>query len=123
MNNDSILSKSNDIVMVDGLSYNVRDLNLDPKYIQFTIDGSTILNVVNTFKNTTSITLLKEGSEEPYGIYENILFSSALVSSEGSITVTFSITSDIDMRLKKLEEYQVDTDMILSDILYGGDEN
>lgn len=96
-------TESLDVVSFDGMEHVVKDLSIEKNAIRFTPDKLTIFNVLNTFKNVTSITISKEGSSEPYGVYENITFKSASVFADDSVQVTFSIMSDTDDRLRKLE--------------------
>lgn len=110
-----------DVVIVGGASYIVKDVRLDPSYIQFSLEDFSFQNAMNIFRDVTTLELSKNGSDHPYGIYDNIKFTSALVSANGDITITLSVKSDVVVRIELLEECQSLIEAIVAEVLFGGD--
>lgn len=101
-------------------------INVHPKIngIELSIQGAglNLETTKNKFKNITNLAIASSADANPYGYYENLVFSSISIDTENTITITYSITPDIEVRMKQIETRQEETEAILAEALYGGNE-
>lgn len=88
--------------------------------ISFTMADISIQKAVERFSDAEELALLE--GEVVYGIYKNLLFTSATVDAVGNVTLKYTIQSENDIRLKQLETSQAEQDAILAEILFGETE-
>lgn len=110
-----------DIVTVNGMEYRIRKLDVGLNHVQFITDDLTIHNALDIFKNVDTISLSKSNSTEAYATYENLVFASASISADGAVTVTMTILSYADIKMKESEKLQSNIEDIVSRLIYGED--
>ena len=91
-------------ITANGVEYATKSVTTKTDGIGFTLEGD-VSEISSAFKLVTELTVSGE-DKVVYGVYGNLSFSSAMVDSEGLITVFMSIKSDIEVRLDTLEQTQ-----------------
>ena len=91
-------------ITANGVEYAAKSVTTKMDGIGFTLGGD-VSEIASAFKLVTELTVSGE-DKVVYGVYGNLSFSSAMVDSEGLITVFMSIKSDIEVRLDTLEQTQ-----------------
>ena len=112
---------NSDIITVNGMEYNIRKLDVGLNHIQFITNDLTIHNAIDIFKDVDTVSLSKSNSTESYATYENLMFASASVAANGSVTVTMTILSYADIKMKESEKLQSNIEDIVSRLIYGED--
>lgn len=111
---------TSEYVIVAGESYKTASVTTGLNSIAFALSDMPIADAVSKFASVTELDV--SGADlQPYGVYQNLTFASAEVDAAGLVTVRFSITSDADVRLAALEQSQAEQNVVIADILYGGD--
>lgn len=111
---------TSEYVIVAGESYKTVSVTTGLNSIAFALSDMPIADAVSKFASVTELDV--SGADlQPYGVYQNLTFASAEVDVAGLVTVRFSITSDADVRLAALEQSQAEQNVVIADILYGGD--
>lgn len=116
-NNETV----SDIVTVNGMDFAISKLDVGLNHIQFTTNELSIYNALDTFKSVESISIMKSNTTEPYATYENLMFTSATISADESVTITMSILSYADIKMKEAEKLQSNIEEIVSKLVYGED--
>lgn len=91
-------------ITAGGIEYAAKSATTSIDGITFTLEGD-VSEIASAFKQVTELTVSGE-DKVVYGVYGNLSFSSAMVDSEGTVTVFMSIKSDIEVRLDTLERTQ-----------------
>lgn len=107
-------------VTSEGESYKTESVTTGLNSIAFTLSDMSIADAVSKFASVTELDV--SGADlQPYGVYQNLTFASAEVDAAGLVTVRFIIASATDVRLAALEQSQAEQNVVIADILYGGD--
>ena len=108
-------------ITANGTKYECQNVTTSTNSISFTMEGQEIDTISTAFKDVTELKVSNE-SEEVYGTYSNLMFESATVYKDGSITVVMHIPSATEVRLKSLESSQAEQDELIAEIMFGGEE-
>lgn len=100
---------------------NLESANCAIGFIDLTIATSTmgIQEAYDKFKGTTEFKLYNDGAVDPYGIYTNLVFSSATINSDETISVKFQVPTVDEIRLSNLEQAVEEHDLALASAVYG----
>lgn len=108
-------------VIVGDENYKTESVSTGIDSISFVFADMAITDAVEKFSGVTELKV--SGVDlEPYGIYSNLTFTSAAVTAEGIVTVTFHIASNTEVRIAELERTQSEQDVVITDMLFGGGE-
>lgn len=100
---------------------NLEDVNCTPGFIDLSIEPSTIgiQEAYDKFKGVSELKLYNDGAVDPYGIYTNLVFSSATINSDETISVKFQVPTVDEIRLSNLEQAVEEHDLALASAVYG----
>ncbi len=113
-------SDTHEYVIIGKENYKTESVNTGMNSISFILADMAIADAVEKFSSVTELKV--SGADlEPYGVYENLTFESATVNADGFVTVQFNIASAVDVRLLALEQSQAEQNVVIADILYGGE--
>lgn len=111
---------TSEYVVVGSEVYKTVSITTGLSSIAFTLSDMPIGDAVSKFSDVTGLGVA--GADlQPYGVYRNLNFVSATVNATGLVTVRFSIASAADVRLSALEQSQEEQNVVIADILYGGE--
>lgn len=75
--------------------------------IVMTMEDESVLGLEDFFADVTELTISFEGEEDPHGTYKHLELKSVTKNvSDGSVSVTMRIKSEIERRLDALEAEQ-----------------
>lgn len=106
-------------ITANGVEYATKSATTSIDGITFTLEGD-VSEIASAFKQVTELTVSGE-DKVVYGVYGNLSFSSAMVDSDGLVTVFMSIKSDMEQRVETLEQSQAEQDEVIAEIMYGGE--
>lgn len=117
------VSGTKEYVTINGKNYEVDAVSSGIGTLKFAIKSMPIADVVTEFSDATELSVSEDGMT-PYGIYKDISFLSATVYSDGAVTVTFRIASELEIRLANLEATQDMQDGAILELanMIGGEE-
>lgn len=115
------VSGTKEYVTINGKNYEVDAVSSGVGTLKFAIKSMPIADVVTEFSDATELSVSEDGMT-PYGIYKDISFLSSTVYSDGAVTVTFRIASTTESRIANLEATQVEQDIAISELVFGGTE-
>ena len=106
-------------ITANGVEYAAKAVTTSTNSISFVLEGQKIGDIETAFRQVTDLTVSGE-DKTVYGTYANLSFESAMVSEDGSITVTMHIPSTQDLRIAALETAVAEHDEAIAEI-YGGE--
>lgn len=106
-------------ITANGVEYAAKSVTTKMDGIGFTLEGD-VSEIASAFKSVTELTVSGE-DKVVYGVYGNLSFSSAMVDSEGLITVFMRIKQDMEQHVETLEQSQAEQDEVIAEIMYGGE--
>ena len=104
-------------ITANGVEYDTKSVTTKMDGIGFTLEGD-VSEIASAFKLVTELTVSGE-DKVVYGVYGNLSFSSAMVDSEGLITVFMRIKQDMEQRVETLEQSQAEQDEVIAEIIGG----
>lgn len=111
---------THEYVIIDEENYKAESVTTGTDSISFALADMAITDAVTKFSDVTELDVA--GADlQPYGVYRNLNFASATVNATGLVTVRFGIASAADVRLSALEQSQEEQNVVIADILYGGE--
>ena len=112
---------THEYVIIGGEKFQTEFVSTGINAICFALADIPIADVVTRFSGAKELRI--SGADlKPYGIYQNVIFASAMVNAEGIVTVTFRIATNEEIRLKNLEQTQVEQDEVIAELIGGGEE-
>lgn len=111
---------SKEYVIIDNTNYEAIVMT-EIDSIAFTTSDISISDAVEKFSNVTELKVAGEDLK-PYGIYKNLIFTSATIDSNNLVTIKFHIVNDLEQRIAKLETTQAEQDIAISELVFGGAE-
>lgn len=106
-------------ITAGGVEYAAKSVTTTTSQIRFVMEGQQIGEIETAFRSVTDLTVNGE-DKAVYGTYSDLLFESATVSNDGSVTVVMHIQTEQEIRMKKLEDAVSDHDAAIAEI-YGGE--
>lgn len=111
---------THEYVIIDEENYKAESVTTGTDSISFALADMAIADAVTKFSDVTELDVA--GADlRPYGVYRNLSFVSATVNATGLVTVRFGIASAADVRLSALAQSQEEQNVVIADILYGGE--
>ena len=111
---------THEYVIIGEENFKTESISTGTDSISFVLSDMEISNAVTKFSGVTELKVAGEDLK-PYGVYKNLTFKSAKVDADSLVTVEFHIASAEEMRLSTLEQSQEEQNVVIADILYGGD--
>lgn len=112
---------THEYVVIGEENYKTESVSTGANSISFVLADMSISDAQEKFSSVTELKV--SGSDlEPYGVYENITFTSATVDASSVVTVTFHIASSEEVRIANLEVSQEEQDAAIAALMFGGDE-
>lgn len=90
-------------ITIGDSTYESKSIQTLPDGIQFTLDNFN-LKELDTLKDQTSITVKGSENSTPYGIYENVKFSSITIDELGTATIYYVYQNDIFVQLESMNK-------------------
>lgn len=106
-------------ITANGMEYAVKTVTTSTNQIRFAMVGQQIGDVEAVFRQATDLIVSGE-DKTTYGTYCDLLFESATVSKDGSVTVVMRIPTAQEIRMAKLEAAVADHDAAIAE-MYGGE--
>lgn len=109
---------TNEYITVNEESFKTESVSTGTNSISFKLSGMTVADAVKKFSSATELSV--SGADlKAYGIYQNLVFTSATVDAEGIVMVVFYITSAEEVRISKLEQTQAEQDEVIAELMGG----
>lgn len=96
-------------------------IQTEPEGLKFTITNLTVEQLAEKCKGVTKVEVAGK-EKDIYGVYENMVFISALLDAEGSVTVTMKKKNNIEVEIERMQQILNEQAVVIADILYGGGE-
>lgn len=107
-------------ITANGTDYPCKSVVTGTNSISFTVEGQSISAMEALFREVSELAVSGDDGKV-YGTYENLDFESATVYGDGSVRVCMHIPSELELRMKELEQTQNEQDAAIAE-LYGGGE-
>lgn len=111
---------THEYVIIGEENFKTESISTGTDSISFSLSEIAIEEIINKFSNVTELKVAGEDLK-PYGVYKNLTFKSAKVDADSLVTVEFHIASKEEKRISDLEKSQEEQNVVIADILYGGD--
>ena len=111
---------THEYVIIGSENHKTESVSTGTDCISFALADIAIADAVSKFESVTELKVAGEDLK-PYGVYKNLTFKSATVDANSLVTVEFHIASAEEMRLSTLEQSQEEQNVVIADVLYGGD--
>lgn len=109
---------TNEYVIIGEENYKTESVSTGTNNISFTLADMAIADAVEKFSGVTGLKV--SGADlEPYGVYENLTFSSATVNADGIVTVVFHVANKEEIRIVNLETTQAEQDEVIAELIGG----
>lgn len=108
-----------EIITIGEQQYISKNIVTGVDSISFDVNGLTLDEAKSIFKDVTSLTISNDDGVV-YGKYPDIKYSSITEFEDGTITVNMHILSDIERQLRDLHKSQLEQDEVITEILFGG---
>ena len=106
-------------ITANGTEYECQSVTTSTDGIAFVLEGD-VSEVASAFKQVTELTVAGE-DKEVYGVYDNLMFSSAMIDSNDMTTVSMHIKSDTEQRIDTLDQTQSEQDEMIAALMFGGE--
>lgn len=117
----------NEIITAGGVKYTAQSIETGINTISFKLSGLTADEAREAFKNIDALTV-GSGTDDIYGEYPDVKFSSVTLAADDSITVTMHILSDVEKQIREMQKTQTEMqaslrehDEVIAGLLFGGE--
>lgn len=109
-----------EIIKANGMEYSCKIVTTGVNSISFTVEEQEITAIEAAFREVTDLEVM--GTDEvAYGTYENLVFESATVYEEGTVSVTMHIKTSDELWKESVEATQAEQDEAIAALMYGGE--
>ena len=112
-----------EIIKANGVEYATKSVTTGSSNISFMMEGQEITATESAFREVTELEVMGE-DKIVYGTYENLVFESATVYEDDTVSVTMHMKSDTEIRLENIEasqDIQDEAIVELAEIIAGGE--
>lgn len=110
-----------EIIKANGVEYATKSVTTGTNSISFTMEGQEITATEAAFREVTELDVIGE-DKTIYGTYENLVFESATVYEDGTVSVTMHIKTADELWKESVETSQAEQDEAIATMMFGGEE-
>lgn len=115
---DTTAPTEKEIVTVGEDHYETENVSTGINQVSFTLANFNIADAKEKFSGQTSLSVSGQDMI-PYGVYQDLEYESATELEDGTVIITFRILTKDEIRIRNLEQTQLEQDEVIAAIMGG----